>query len=239
MIEDSAPLSDLAPLAPLTRPVAGRVRRPGPWHARWWEAIAISLPALLMAVLAGGTWWLVRNTPLPEAAHGAAAPRHIPDYEMSSFSLQRFAPDGVARARVDGSALRHYPDTDTLEIDGPLVHGVEADGLVTSATAAQAHANGDLSQIELLGGARVLRESVAPAAGAPRLEFQGEYLHINTDTERVRSDKPVTLINGSNRLQAGSLDYDHMRNVVVLGGHVRGSMVLKSAGGSAAPASRP
>ena len=71
-----------------------------------------------MALLALGTWWLVRNTPRARrAARRPAPPRHEPDYSMRGFTVQRFAPDGALRVQIEGDALRHYPDTDTLEID--------------------------------------------------------------------------------------------------------------------------
>ena len=45
-----------------------------PWHWRLRQAISAYLPLLLMAMLALGTWWLVQNTPSPEAPREAAAP---------------------------------------------------------------------------------------------------------------------------------------------------------------------
>ena len=43
-----------------------RRRRAGPWHVRVWENVAVSLPAVLMGLLAAATWWLVKNTPVPD-----------------------------------------------------------------------------------------------------------------------------------------------------------------------------
>ena len=37
---------------------------------------------------------------------------------MRGFNLTRFAPDGRFAVRIEGDMLRHYPDTDRLEIDG-------------------------------------------------------------------------------------------------------------------------
>jgi lipopolysaccharide export system protein LptC len=36
---------------------------------------------------------------------------------MTHFMVRRFAPDGTMRAQIEGDTMRHYPDTDTLEID--------------------------------------------------------------------------------------------------------------------------
>ena len=84
-----------------------------PWHGRVLAVVSAYLPLLLMALLALGTWWLVRNTPTAPQPKPALPPRHEADYTMRSFTVQRFAPEGPLRAQIDGDVLRHYGDTDT------------------------------------------------------------------------------------------------------------------------------
>ena len=93
------------------------------------------LPVLLMALLALGSWWLVKNTPLLEPGRAPVPPRHEPDYTMARFMVQRFAPEGPLRTQIEGDELRHYPDTDTFEIDNPRIRGIAPDGRVTIASA--------------------------------------------------------------------------------------------------------
>ena len=57
------------------------------------------------------------------------------------------------------------------------------------------------------------------------MEFRGEFLHVFTNTERVRSDQPVTLTRGNDRFTADSMDYDNLDQVLQLRGRVRG-MIL-------------
>ena len=83
---------------------------------------------MLMALLAAGTWWLVRNAPTFEPPRAAPPPRHEPDYVMRGFVVQRFAADGALRTQIEGDTLRHYPDTDTLEIDQARIRSVADDG---------------------------------------------------------------------------------------------------------------
>ena len=61
---------------------------------------------------------------------------------------------------------------------------------------------------------RLAAQSRAPAQ--PRLEFRSEFLHAYTHTERVRSDKPVTLTRGNDRFTADSMDYDNLYQVLQL-----------------------
>jgi lipopolysaccharide export system protein LptC len=104
---------------------------------------------------------------------------------------------------------------------------VTPQGLLTVATADRALSNADGSEVQLFGNAVVTREAVPGGAGKaqPRLEFRGEFLHAFTQTERVRSDRPVVLIRGNDRFTADAMEYDHLDQVLQLHGRVRGVLM--------------
>lgn len=196
-----------------------------PWRWRVWEFVSAYLPLLLMALLALSTWWLVKNTPVIERDQAAAPLRHEPDYEMRNFSVQRFGPLGPLKAQIDGDALRHYPDTDTVEIDNVRLRAVGADGRVTYASARRGIANGAGTEVQLLGGAQVVSEATATAAA---IDFRGEFLHAFLDTERVRSHLPVTITHGETQVHAESMDYSHLDRVIRFDGRMRASFQPKT-----------
>ena len=210
----------LQPLDPL--PASGpqnpqrRPRQPLWWHVG--QFVSAYLPLLLMILLALATWWLVRNTPRAEAPRAEQAVRHEPDYVMDEFTLQRFAADGALRVQVRGTQMRHYPDTNTIEIDAPQIRATGEDGSITLASARRAVTNGDASEVQLLGGASVVREATADAAA---IEFDSEFLHAFLDTERVKSHLPVRLRQGTSELRVASLEYDHLARAAKLGGPMR------------------
>ncbi len=173
---------------------------------------------LLMALLALGTWWLVQNTPRLELPPEASAPRHEPDFTMQGFTLQRFGVDGRLRVQVQGKQMRHYPDTDTLEIEGVTIRALSPDGSVTRATARRALTNGDASEVQLLGDAQVVRDGVGSEAP---IEFESEFLHAFLNTERLRSHLPVRLRQGASDLRVGSIEYDNLSRSARLGAPVR------------------
>ncbi|WP_199873373.1 LPS export ABC transporter periplasmic protein LptC [Ideonella sp. A 288] len=193
--------------APVRVPLGLRVR----------DAVSTYLPLLLMALLASGTWWLVKHTPMLDAPAAARAVRHDPDYTMKGFNVVRFAPDGRFAMRLQGDELRHYPDTDRLEIDGVRIEAVAPDGRTTRASARRALANGDVSEVQLIGGARV----VADLGGGDALEIDGEFLHAFLRFERLRSHQPVEVRRGGGVTRAGGLDYDHLARELRLEGPVR------------------
>ena len=198
-------------------PAAPRLVR-APWPTRFMDTVSAYLPLLLMAGLALGTWWLVKNTPLFETERRTAPPRHEPDYTMSEFMVQRFAASGAMRVQIEGDAMRHYPDTDTVEIDNPRIRVYGEEGRITVATARLALSNRDGSDVQLRGAAHVVRAATEKDAA---IDFRGEFLQYVQYAERVRSHLPVVVTQGTTELHADAMDYDNLARLLDLKGHVR------------------
>ena len=184
------------------------------------QALSSYLPLLLMGLLAVSTGWLVKNTPQIPGPTLAGPVRQDPDYTMTGFSISRFDPQGREVLRIAGDMLRHYPATDQLDIEGVRIHAIAPDGRVTDASARRALANGDGSEVQLLGGARVTSQ----LDGADTLEMEGEFLHAFMRFERLRSHLPVRVRRGSAETHAGGLDYDHLAHQLQFLGPVRTSL---------------
>jgi len=213
----------LGPLPPRALPP----RAPQPWHQQLRELVATYLPLLLMLLLALGTWWLVKNTPGPDAPAEAPLSREEPDYTMDHFVVERFDKDGRLKLRMQGERLRHFAATDIIEVDQVQVRAVAADGRVTLARSHRALANGDGSEVQLIGDARV--DSRGPR-GEP-IQFRGEFLHAFLNTERLRSHLPVVVTSEGSEFRAAGMDYDHLTGKLQLQGKMR-AQLQPSAGGS-------
>ena len=189
------------------------------------------LLTLTMGALALGTCWLVRNAPTFGAPAPAAKVRHEPDYFMRQFSVKTFDATGHLKSEVFGTEGRHYPDTDTLEISNARIRSISPQGRITVATGNRALSNSDASQVQLFGNAIVVREPATDAAGhvLPRMEFRSEFLNAYTDSERVSSNKPVTLTRGNDQFTGDSMDYDNYDGVLNLKGRVKGLLVPNAA----------
>ena len=223
---EAAPVSAVVAAVDDAAPAVGRRER-APLSVRVYDTVSAYLPLLLMAALALGTWWLVKNTPLFENDRQLAPLRHEPDYTMSQFLVQRFAADGAMRVQIEGDLMRHYPDTDTLEIDNPRIRAFGADGRVTVATARQALSNRDGSEVQLTGSAHVVREA---SAKDPAIAFRSEFLQLLQNTERVRSHLPVVVTQGGTEAHADAMAYDNLARVLELKGHVRAVLAAPPVG---------
>jgi lipopolysaccharide export system protein LptC len=194
----------------------------------WWlrcrralDRLTLYLPLLVMALLAMGSWWLVRSmpelwrTPLQKDA------RKEPDYHLAHFATEAFDAQGRRTRQLSGDEARHYPDNDELHIDRVRLAAVNATGQEVQAQALRGIATGDGERVTLLGQVHVLR----PALGtAPRLELHGEHVVALQKQERLWSDQPVQIVRDGDRFSANSMDFDLKSGQYRLNGRVRGEL---------------
>ncbi|MBQ0132326.1 MAG: LPS export ABC transporter periplasmic protein LptC [Comamonas sp.] len=187
---------------------------------RVWEQASIYLPVLLMALLAVATWWLVRNAPKPLHVSADQVASAEPDYALQDFSVMQFDAAGRLESEMLGKAARHYPTTDTLEIDEVRTRSLALDGTVTTTSGQRGISNSDASEVQLWGNAQVQRTS--PTNEQSLMRVEGEFLHAWTNEERVQSHLPVILTRANSRFAGDSMEYDNLSQVIQLKGRVRG-----------------
>jgi lipopolysaccharide export system protein LptC len=192
------------------------------WLSNLWASAILYLPLALMALLALGTYWLYRNTPGTPVIEASKPMKHEADYFMRGFSVRTFGPDGKLKSEIRGESMRHFPDTDTLEIEAVRMKAPRDATYVTIATAHKAISNADGSEVQLVGQARVKRE-LLPGVNTENeqpMAFEGEFLHVFALTERVRSHLPVTVIRGKDRIESASLDFSYLDRNATFSGRV-------------------
>ena len=202
-----------------------------------WDRVSIYLPTILMGVLALGTYWLVRSTPVFTSPEAPRALSHEPDYFMKQFTVKTFDSAGKLKSEVSGAQAKHFPDTDTLEIEGARIRSFDAQGQLTTVTADRAVTNEDASEVKLMGNALAIREAIGGQNGqkhVPRMQIKSEFLHAYMKSERLKSDKPVELIRGADRFVADAMEFDNLKQVTELQGRVKGTLTP-----SAAPQQQP
>lgn len=192
-----------------------------------WDKVSIYLPVLLMGVLALGTYWLVRSTPSFETSTSKLELRHEHDYLMRQFALRAFERDGRLKTELTGEEAKHYPDTDTLEIEQIRIKNINASGGSTTANANRAVVNGDATEVQLIGDAVVVREGGREKSGnsSPRISIHGEFLHAYLETEIIKSHKPIELTRGNSTFTANTIEFNNFEQVLSLKGRVRGTLL--------------
>lgn len=227
-------------------PAAAPRRERVPVAGLWRERLSASLPVLLMAALAAATWWLVRHTPKVDEARPAATKRHEVDYDMQQFRTRRYVAGGRLQTIVEGREMRRYADDGSIEIDDMRLHAMDDGGRRYNGEARLGTADAALRVVQLLGHARIKREATTlqdPDDGATRradgpLQLSGEQLWMDTQTQRMRSSRPVTMVTDDGRMDAGTLDYDGSAGLTLLGQRVRGSYLPARPGQAASGSGR-
>ena len=179
------------------------------------------LPLVVMGLLALGTYWLVRNTPVDTGPAPARVLSHEPDYLMQGFAMKTFDALGRMRTEVLGAKARHYPDTQWIDIDNIRIRSFDERGRLTTIAADRGLTNENSTEVQLMGNAIVVREAQAGGRSA-RVELRSEFLHAFMNTEQVKTDKPVEILRGNDRFKADSLDFDNLEQVLELRGRVKG-----------------
>jgi lipopolysaccharide export system protein LptC len=225
---DASSASALTPLAGADR---GRTqqRQPFVWRLQSW--LGQYLPVAVMALLAAGTGWLVKQSPTPEGPTVAVAPRHKPDYEMQGFELQRFDAKGQPQAWVRGEELRHYPDTDRIEIDGVHLRARNTAGQWLVVQADKAEGPRDGSVLNLSGQVRLMRLLPGTEPGDERAELSLETaaMEVRIDERTARSSAATQAQTGQGaRMQVRGFDYDHAKGLLRFGGPSRTDLPPKN-----------
>ena len=202
-----------------------------------WEPLSLYVPLVMMGLLVVGTYWLVRNTPAAYEAEAVRPVSHEVDYFMRRATVKTFDDAGRLKTEIFGTEARHYIDTETLEIDQARMRSTGPEGRLTTATANRALSNDAGTEVQLMGNAVVVRESVQSPDGSwlPRLEFRGEFLHVFLNEDRVKSHLPVVLKRGSDEFSGDAFAYDNLDQVADLKGRVKGLLVPRAGSASAPP----
>ena len=189
---------------------------------------SLYLPALVMAMLALGSWWLVRHAPRLEDTPPSRVSAGEPDWIMQDFEVRSFDPAGRLTRQIAGARGKHYPDHQLVDVEQARARLWDEQGRTSTARGDRALVRDDRSEVHLRGIAEVVREPGA-RADEPRLVFRGPELSVFTQSRLVISDQPVTLLRGADQLQGDRLRYDDQTGVLELQGRVRGQLPARPA----------
>jgi len=199
---------------------------------RWFDYFVSYLPLLLMLVLALGSYWLVKLTPTQKAKVADKVLTHQADYILNKFSVKTFTANGRLKSELIGEEAKHYPDTDTIEVEAVKINSFNDRGRLIAVTSAnRALSNADSSEVQFSGGAKSIREAAVDGNGQwqPKLEITGEFLHVYTQEERIKSHMPVSFQRGNSTVTAGAFEYDNLSRVANLQGRVKAYLPATSA----------
>ncbi len=194
------------------------------WSA-WLDRVVLYLPVILMGVLAAASYWLLQRSPEPSAARSEKVMRAEPDYVMRDFSVWAYDWQGLPKSAVSGALARHFPITDTYEIEQIRIRSVDSQGRIIQARATRALTNADASRVDLLGQAQLVGFGAPASSSVDSWRVSGEHLQAFTEERRLISTKPLVAQRGSDRFSADAGRFDDRAQELILQGRVRGQFM--------------
>ncbi len=176
-------------------------------------------PLVLLALLAGGTFWLDRASHVDFQGNNGRH-RHDPDFIVEDFETRHFDLSGHLQHQLNAKRMRHYPDDESTEVETPSLL-YYAHTPPTHLKAQKAWISKDGKEIRLYDQVQLTRPATDDQA---ELTANSSELHVFPDEEIARTQTPVTLINGLTTLQGQGLEADHRKQTYLLTGQVRGIM---------------
>lgn len=171
-------------------------------------------PTIVLALLAGLTFWLQRAT--QETVVTDAEPGHQPEYFVSGLRYRYYNKTGELRQTLYASKLQQYRDDRSIEVTEPKLVYV-ADGVVV-ATANKGFLDQEGKRVQLVDDVRVVH---AAGDGAETV-ITTSVLDAFPDDQRLSTEAAVRIVQGANTVTGVGLEASGKTRVTVLGGHVHG-----------------
>jgi lipopolysaccharide export system protein LptC len=163
---------------------------------------ATYFPVLLMAALAGITFWLDRIVQLSETA-APSARRHDPDFKVDNFTVTRMSPEGKPVSVLSARKMIHFPDDQTTELEAPRFEQRPPDAPVVRVRADRGTVSKDGEQVRVRDNVVVVREGDGKREP---LEVRTSELLILPKEEIVSTEAPVTILEGGARLEGTGME---------------------------------
>ncbi|MGI4812500.1 MAG: LPS export ABC transporter periplasmic protein LptC [Janthinobacterium lividum] len=185
------------------------------------------LAAAGLALLAGGTYWLLQITLPPGNVAPARPPAHTADYFADDSSISVLDNTGSTAYRLNSRKLVHYEDDQTSDVTEPALRAFQPGNPDVSAFARRGTINADASVVDLYDQARLLR---AAGPADPPMRADSSHFHVLVNDDVIETEKPVKLLRGQSVSTANGLIYNNVTRNLRLLGQVRGTIAPNAFG---------
>ncbi|HET7306728.1 MAG TPA: LPS export ABC transporter periplasmic protein LptC [Gammaproteobacteria bacterium] len=178
------------------------------------------LTLVLLAVLAGGTYWLLRHIS-PSAQAPTQAVSHAPDYWFKGATITQMNTAGKLEYRLLADTVTHHPDDGSVDLTAPRFTWYSP-----ADPAAPWHVTARHGTIPAGGNIVHLRGDVVvthPARNGEMLKVFAPTLDLYTKKREARTADPVRIVQGPSHVHAVGMVIDMQQNHMELEHAVRGT----------------
>jgi len=152
----------------------------------------------------------------PRAAE--APPSDRPDYFVERLALLTMDERGEPSYRLEARELKHYPADDVTEFEEPVMVSLSTERPRVTITANRGRMLQGGVEAHLSGDVVVTRAATANAAP---MVAETQYAIVLPDEDIVRSDRPISVMQGGNRLTGVGMELNNRTRQLRVDSQVR------------------
>jgi lipopolysaccharide export system protein LptC len=176
-------------------------------HSRLHDRIAATLSLVLLATLALFTFYLAQVAEREERTRQPrGAPSNEPDYFVDRLALLSMNERGEPSFRLEAQRLQHFPVDDATVFESPIVVSLDPGRPRLTVTARKGRLLDGGEEAHLSGDVVLTR---AASADAAPLRVETDFAVVLPDSEIVRTDRPVIVMQGGQRLSGVGMELDN------------------------------
>lgn len=175
-------------------------------------------PIILLALLAGLTFWLQKTIGGDETKHDGKL-RHDPDSIAENFSVRRFDETGTVKYRLIAPQLKHFPDDDSSELKSPTLISYRPDAPPVTISANYAKATSKGETIFLWDNVSIIR---AATPERPEMIARMPDLTTQPDAGFAFTNSPVEITQGQSWVKGVGAHLDNNTSILILQSQVTG-----------------
>jgi lipopolysaccharide export system protein LptC len=171
------------------------------------------LTLAFMLLLAGGSFWLLKQAQQTEQGPYRRSAQDLPDYTMHQFRFTTTRSDGRAGYLVEGGQLSHFPDRDETRIQGFRMTRYSDKRPSMFVSSDTAKTNADHSEFHLHDHVVLRRPS---ETNNDALLVTSDYMLVLADKDIVKSHRPVQAQQGGTTLKGTGMTADSKQQTLTL-----------------------
>jgi len=166
-------------------------------------------PVLLLALLAGLTFWL--DNAVQRVPKSNVAERHDPDFIIDNVVARSMGADGEVKHTLYAKRTTHYPDDDSTLLESPRFIGNNAARAPITITSRTGKVSSGGENVYFEDDVRATRAAYADRS---ELVMTTSYLHAIPDENLARTDRPVTITDAHTVASAVGLELNSETRIV-------------------------
>jgi LPS export ABC transporter protein LptC len=176
---------------------------------------------IAMVVLTSISYWAGRDGDITVQAPVDGLDPKL-NYVLRDFELQFYDNEGQPTMNMQAPILRNNPVLQVGTIENPIIR-LNQPGLIWNLTADTATVTADKEHVQLSGLVHVQR---LETANGNQVDLDTSDVHIQISPQKANSDRPVSVFDGYNQLNATGLELDMKSNTFKLKQQVKATYAV-------------